>query len=32
VSLYANAYNTPALRVYEKAGYVQRGTFATVMY
>lgn len=32
VSLYANAYNAPALRVYEKAGYVQRGTFATVMY
>lgn len=32
VSLYANSYNGPALRVYEKAGYVQRGTFATVMY
>jgi ribosomal protein S18 acetylase RimI-like enzyme len=32
VSLYANAFNAPALRVYEKAGYVQRGTFATVMY
>ena len=32
VSLYANSYNAPALRVYEKAGYVQRGTFATVMY
>lgn len=32
VSLYANSYNAAALRVYEKAGYVQRGTFATVMY
>ena len=32
VSLYANSYNASALRVYEKAGYVQRGTFATVMY
>ncbi|WP_029089927.1 DUF4081 domain-containing GNAT family N-acetyltransferase [Brevibacterium album] len=32
VSLYANDFNAPALRVYEKAGYVQRGTFATVMY
>ncbi|WP_246075968.1 DUF4081 domain-containing GNAT family N-acetyltransferase [Brevibacterium jeotgali] len=31
-SLYANSYNAPALRAYEKAGYVQRGTFATVMY
>lgn len=32
VSLYANAFNTPALKSYLHAGYRQCGTFATVMY
>ena len=32
VSLYVNAYNTPALRAYERVGFERRGTFATVLY
>lgn len=32
VSLYLNAHNAAARRIYEKAGYTQIGTFATVMY
>ncbi|WP_241181861.1 GNAT family N-acetyltransferase, partial [Micrococcus luteus] len=32
VSLYVNAYNTPALRTYERVGFERRGTFATVLY
>ncbi|GAA2004829.1 GNAT family N-acetyltransferase [Brevibacterium samyangense] len=32
VSLYVNDFNDRARRAYEKAGYSQTGTFATVMY
>lgn len=32
VSLYANDYNETALRMYERVGFEQVGTFATVMY
>ena len=32
VSLYVNAYNHAALRVYERVGFRQVGTFATVLY
>lgn len=32
VSLYVNAYNTPALRTYERVGFERVGTFATVLY
>ena len=32
VSLYANVWNEPARRAYERVGFVQSGTFATVMF
>ena len=32
VSLYVNDYNTPARRVYAHCGFVQAGTFATVLF
>jgi uncharacterized protein len=32
VSLYVNDYNTPARRVYERCGFRQAGTFATVLF
>src|SRR5699024_12356328 len=32
VSLYVNAYNTPALAVYRKVGFHQVGTFATLRF
>lgn len=32
VSLYVNAYNTPALAVYRKVGFHQVGTFATILF
>jgi predicted GNAT family acetyltransferase len=32
VSLYVNDYNTPARRVYERCGFQQVGTFATVLF
>lgn len=32
VSLYVNHYNHSALRVYDKVGFTQAGTFATVLY
>lgn len=32
VSLYVNDYNTAALRTYERAGFRQRGLFATVLF
>jgi predicted GNAT family acetyltransferase len=32
VSLYANVWNEPALRAYDKVGFRQSGTFATVMF
>lgn len=32
VSLYVNAFNTPALRTYARVGFEQAGTFATVLY
>ncbi|MGI5244685.1 GNAT family N-acetyltransferase [Dactylosporangium sp. CA-139066] len=32
VSLYVNDYNTPARRVYERCGFEQVGTFATVLF
>lgn len=32
VSLYVNDFNTPARKVYDRAGFEQVGTFATVMY
>lgn len=32
VSLYVNSYNSPALRAYERAGFSQVGSFATVIY
>ena len=31
-ALYVNAYNQPALRLYQRLGFTQRGEFATVMY
>lgn len=31
-SLYVNAYNTRAIRVYEKVGFRQVGTFATILF
>jgi predicted GNAT family acetyltransferase len=32
VSLYANSHNVPAMRAYERVGFRQTGTFATVMF
>jgi predicted GNAT family acetyltransferase len=32
VSLYANVWNEPARRAYERVGFAQSGTFATVMF
>ncbi len=32
VSLYVNAHNVAARRAYERAGFVQSGTFSTVMF
>jgi predicted GNAT family acetyltransferase len=32
VSLYVNDYNTPARRVYDRCGFRQVGTFATVLF
>ena len=32
VSLYANIWNEPALRAYERVGFEQTGTFATIMF
>ncbi len=32
VSLYVNAYNGPARRAYDKAGFRQAGTFASVLF
>jgi hypothetical protein len=32
VSLYVNAYNTPALRAYRRVGFEQVGTYATVLF
>ena len=32
VSLYVNDYNTPARKVYARCGFVQAGTFATVLF
>ena len=32
VSLYVNDYNTPARKVYERCGFQQVGTFATVLF
>ena len=32
VSLYANIWNEPARRAYERVGFQQSGTFATVMF
>lgn len=32
VSLYVNDFNTRAIRTYERCGYSQAGTFATVLY
>ena len=32
VSLYVNAHNLPARAAYERAGFVQDGTFATIMF
>src|SRR4051794_25849381 len=32
VSLYVNRHNVPARRAYERAGFVQSGTFSTVMF
>jgi predicted GNAT family acetyltransferase len=32
VSLYVNAYNTPARAVYERVGFTQVGTFASVLF
>ena len=31
VSLYVNAFNTPAVRTYRRVGFTQVGTFATVL-
>jgi uncharacterized protein len=32
VSLYVNDYNTPARKVYARCGFVQQGSFATVLF
>jgi predicted GNAT family acetyltransferase len=32
VSLYVNNYNAAARRVYARCGFVQAGTFATVLF
>jgi predicted GNAT family acetyltransferase len=32
VALYVNEYNLPARRVYERVGFRQTATFATVMF
>ena len=32
VSLYANSYNTPALRVYERVGFERTATFTTILF
>ncbi|GAA2473115.1 GNAT family N-acetyltransferase [Winogradskya humida] len=32
VSLYVNDYNTPARRVYARCGFIQQGSFATVLF
>ena len=32
VSLYANIWNEPARRAYERVGFTQSGTFATIMF
>lgn len=32
VSLYVNDYNTAAVRLYQRVGFTQRSTFATVLY
>ena len=32
VSLYANAYNAPALRVYERVGFRRTATFTTILF
>ncbi|MBO9520233.1 MAG: GNAT family N-acetyltransferase [Nocardioidaceae bacterium] len=32
VALYVNAHNTPARRAYERVGFRQSGTFATIMF
>ncbi|WP_150460659.1 GNAT family N-acetyltransferase [Nesterenkonia ebinurensis] len=32
VSLYVNAYNTPAVRAYERVGFTQVGSFSTVLF
>jgi hypothetical protein len=32
VTLYVNAYNAAALRVYRRVGFEQQSEFATVMY
>lgn len=31
VSLYVNAYNTPAVRTYERVGFTRVGTFSTIL-
>jgi uncharacterized protein len=31
-SLYVNAFNTPARRAYERIGFEQVGSFATVLF
>ena len=32
VSLYVNAHNLPARAAYERVGFEQTGTFATIMF
>jgi predicted GNAT family acetyltransferase len=32
VSLYVNAFNTPARRAYASVGFEQSATFATIMF
>jgi predicted GNAT family acetyltransferase len=32
VSLYVNGFNTRAIRTYERVGFRQVGTFATVLF
>ncbi len=32
VSLYANSYNTPALRTYERVGFERTATFTTILF
>ncbi|MCH8564571.1 GNAT family N-acetyltransferase [Nesterenkonia sp. LB17] len=32
VSLYVNSYNTAAIRAYERVGFTQVGTFATILF